>query len=170
MYWIFMQTMQRIFNFTDIIVLYFFLDKIWKLWISLTFLPLTVAKLPTLKNSPFLANPVCQLIFCQMMRKCYAHSAHSFDGSNMTLATFTVCHCKANTLPGQPFHKTSLALAIYRIFPILRWVPKRWPGPFGGNLSSQSASDSFSRFLVLYKFVCIFICVKLTAYCGLKWH
>ena len=31
MHWIFMQTMQEIFNLTDILLSYFFLDEIWKL-------------------------------------------------------------------------------------------------------------------------------------------
>ena len=31
MHWIFMQTMQQVFNFTDIQVSYIFIDKIWKL-------------------------------------------------------------------------------------------------------------------------------------------
>jgi len=50
MRWIFMQTTQRIFNFTNILVLYPFLDKIWKLLTSHTFLPITVEKLSTVKK------------------------------------------------------------------------------------------------------------------------
>ena len=49
---LFVQTVQRIFNFADILVLYIFLDTIWKLHISHAFLPLTVAKLSTLENIP----------------------------------------------------------------------------------------------------------------------
>jgi len=47
-----MQTTQIIFSFTDIEVLYIFLDKNWKLDISHAFLPLTVTKFSSSQNSP----------------------------------------------------------------------------------------------------------------------
>jgi len=50
-----------IFNLTNILVLYYFLDKNWKLLTHRTpayCLPLTVAKLSTLKHSTFLAHRI----------------------------------------------------------------------------------------------------------------
>ena len=53
-----MQTVLRTFSFTDILVLWSFPEKIWKLFnISPAFLPLTVANLPTVKNSPVFSPP-----------------------------------------------------------------------------------------------------------------
>jgi len=47
-----MQTVQRIFNFTDIQVLYIFLEKIWKLDVIIRLLITHCYTLSTLKNSP----------------------------------------------------------------------------------------------------------------------
>ena len=58
-----MQTVLRTFSFTDILVLCSFLEKIWKLFnISPAFLPLNVANLPTVKNSPVFSPPCTCII------------------------------------------------------------------------------------------------------------
>jgi len=57
-----MQTRQRIFNFNDIQVLYFFLDKIRKVLTSHALLSLTVAKLSTLKTACFF-GPTCMYMY-----------------------------------------------------------------------------------------------------------
>jgi len=54
-----MQAMQRVFNFTDILVLFFSTQNMEAYDISHAFLPLTVAKLSTLKNSPVSIGPHC---------------------------------------------------------------------------------------------------------------
>jgi len=54
-----MQIRQRIFKCSDVQVLHFFLDKIFKLLTLRTFLPLIIARLSTVKNSlVFLAHSV----------------------------------------------------------------------------------------------------------------
>jgi len=59
-----MQTMQIIFNFTDILVLYVFaIQNLETFGISHTFLPITVAKLSTLKTVQFFGPP-CYLLYC----------------------------------------------------------------------------------------------------------
>ena len=55
-----MQTVQRIFNFAVIVVLYIFVDGNLETFdISRAFLTLTVAKLSTLKNSPVFWLTLC---------------------------------------------------------------------------------------------------------------
>ena len=64
----FRQTIQRIFNFTYILDVHFCRQNLETLDISHAFLPLTVAKLSTLKKVRFLAHPVClQIIWLSQL-------------------------------------------------------------------------------------------------------
>jgi len=75
-----MQTKQRIFNFTDVQVLYFFGRNLETFDVSHALLPLTVAQLSTLNNSPvFLAHPVYVLVF--VAGTCYKMYFHLRDSS-----------------------------------------------------------------------------------------
>ena len=59
MRWIFMQNVQWVFNCTDILVLYIFLDKNWKFWHITCLLTTNCCKvINSQKQSSFLAHPV----------------------------------------------------------------------------------------------------------------